>query len=115
MEMNLSEAYSRSITGENYSEPTALLQDTQTVSCLIWGLHNCVYDSTIIWAVLKCSLRDGQDRPVFCLQHDVSETGFCFRLQVEPTQLSTIDRASFSLSGPDDEDRIQSPKRRILK
>jgi hypothetical protein len=30
----------------------------------------------------------------FYLKHNVSETGFCLRFQVEPTQLSPIDRAS---------------------
>jgi hypothetical protein len=30
-------------------------------------------------------------RPVFYLKHDVSETGFCLRLQVEPTQFSPVD------------------------
>jgi hypothetical protein len=28
---------------------------------------------------------------------DVSETGFCLRIQVEPTQLRPVDRASFCL------------------
>jgi hypothetical protein len=32
--------------------------------------------------------------PVFCLKHSVSEIGFSLRLQVEPTQLGTTDRAS---------------------
>jgi hypothetical protein len=36
---------------------------------------------------LKC-------RPVYFSKHKVSETGFCFRLQVKPTQLDPIDRAS---------------------
>jgi hypothetical protein len=27
-------------------------------------------------------------RPVFYLKHDVSDTAFCLRLQVEPTQIS---------------------------
>jgi hypothetical protein len=36
-------------------------------------------------------------RPVFYLKLNVSETGFCPRLQVEPTQLGAIDRASLSL------------------
>jgi hypothetical protein len=31
---------------------------------------------------------------VYFSKHDVSETGFCFRLQVKPTQLVPIDRAS---------------------
>jgi hypothetical protein len=33
-------------------------------------------------------------RPMFYLKLNVSETGFCLRLQVEPTQLRPIDRAS---------------------
>jgi hypothetical protein len=36
---------------------------------------------------LKC-------RPVYISKHNVSETGFCLRLQVKPTQLGPIDRAS---------------------
>jgi hypothetical protein len=33
-------------------------------------------------------------RPVYFSKHNVSETGFCLRLQVNPTQMSPIDRAS---------------------
>jgi hypothetical protein len=29
-------------------------------------------------------------RPVFYLKHNVSETGFCLRLQVDPTQMGPI-------------------------
>jgi hypothetical protein len=36
-------------------------------------------------------------RPVFYLEHNVSETGFCLRLQVEPTKLGPKDEASFCL------------------
>jgi hypothetical protein len=32
-------------------------------------------------------------RPVYISKHNVSETGFCLRLRVKPTQLSPIDRA----------------------
>jgi hypothetical protein len=32
-------------------------------------------------------------RPVYSAKHDVSETGFCLRLQVKPTQLGPIDGA----------------------
>jgi hypothetical protein len=31
--------------------------------------------------------------PVYISKHSVSETGFCLRLQVKPTQLGPIDRA----------------------
>jgi hypothetical protein len=33
-------------------------------------------------------------RSVFYLKHSILETGFCLRLEVEPTQLFSIDRAS---------------------
>jgi hypothetical protein len=32
--------------------------------------------------------------PVFILKPNISETGFCFDLQVKPTQLGPIDTAS---------------------
>jgi hypothetical protein len=49
-------------------------------------------------------------------EHDISKTGFCLRLHVEPTQLDPIERASLCLrmSGSEDGDRIQCPKRRVL-
>jgi hypothetical protein len=52
-------------------------------------------------------------RPVFYLKYDISETGICLRLQVEPTQLGPIDGASFCVP-PEDGDRIQSPKRHVF-
>jgi hypothetical protein len=33
-------------------------------------------------------------RPAYISKHNVSETGFCLRFQVKPTQLGPIDRAS---------------------
>jgi hypothetical protein len=39
--------------------------------------------------------------PIFYLKHDVSETGLCLCLQVEPTQLGQSDRASFCLWTPE--------------
>jgi hypothetical protein len=38
-------------------------------------------------------------RPVFYLRHNVSETEFCLRLQVEITQLDPIDRGILYLQG----------------
>jgi hypothetical protein len=35
-----------------------------------------------------------KNRPVYFSKHNVLETEFCLRLQVKPTQLSPIDRAS---------------------
>jgi hypothetical protein len=48
--------------------------------------------------------------PLFIQKHNVSETGFCFRLQVKPTQLGRIYRASPCLLFPEDGDGIPSPK-----
>jgi hypothetical protein len=48
---------------------------------------------SIILSCLKC-------RPVSLSKHKVSETGFCLRLQVKPTQLAPIDRASPYLRTP---------------
>jgi hypothetical protein len=64
--------------------------------------------------------------PVFYLKHDVSETGSCLHLQVEPTQVRPVNRASLRMRqrqtpsvGPiwvdtTRRDRIQSPKHRVL-
>jgi hypothetical protein len=40
------------------------------------------------------SCRSLKRRPVSLSKHNVSETGFCLRLQVKPTQLDPIDRAN---------------------
>jgi hypothetical protein len=49
-------------------------------------------------------------RPVYIWEHNVSGTGLYLRLQVKPTQLGPIDRASPFLRAEDGE-KIQSPKR----
>jgi hypothetical protein len=49
-----------------------------------------------------------------CKTHRVSETGFCLRLQVKPTQLGPIDGASPYLRTANG-DRIQSPKRCVFQ
>jgi hypothetical protein len=45
-------------------------------------------------------------RPVFYLKHDVSETGFCLRFQVEPTQFGPKDTAVLRLWSGDGEGGI---------
>jgi hypothetical protein len=35
--------------------------------------------------------------PLYITKHNVLETGFCLRLQVKPTQLGSIDRASLDI------------------
>jgi hypothetical protein len=39
-------------------------------------------------------------RPVYITKHNVSEAGFCLHLQVKPTQLGPIHRASPYLQTP---------------
>jgi hypothetical protein len=46
-------------------------------------------------------------RPVFYLEHDVSETGFCLPLPLESYQLGPV-QYLVSVSGP------ESPKRHVL-
>jgi hypothetical protein len=42
-----------------------------------------------------------KNRPVYFSKHIVSETGFCLRLQVKPSQLGPIDTARPYLRTPD--------------
>jgi hypothetical protein len=39
-------------------------------------------------------------RPIYILEHNGSETGFCLHLQVKPTHLGPTDRASPYLQTP---------------
>jgi hypothetical protein len=56
----------------------------------------------IIWAAkgmisyidITITILDIIQLPVFSLKHSISETGFCLRLQVIPTQLGLVDRVS---------------------
>jgi hypothetical protein len=59
---------------------------------LVWFYHIAV-DATITFL-------DIIHRPVSYLKHDVSETGFCFRLQVGPAQSDPIERAGLCLQPP---------------
>jgi hypothetical protein len=43
---------------------------------------------------LSIVLSLSKNHPVYFSKHNVSETRFCLRLQVKPTQLDPIDRAS---------------------
>jgi hypothetical protein len=56
---------------------------------------------TTIHADVFVSSQDGRlrlkHRHVYITKHNVSETGFCLRLEVKPTQLGPTDRASPSL------------------
>jgi hypothetical protein len=56
---------------------------------------------------MTISILDIIHRTVFYLKHDVSETAFCLRIQVEPTQLGQA-------SPPEDGNILQYPKRRVL-
>jgi hypothetical protein len=47
-----------------------------------------------------------KNRPVYFSKHNVSDTGICLRLQVKPTQLGPINRASPYLRTP-----VPAPRR----
>jgi hypothetical protein len=56
-------------------------------------------------------------RPVFYLKQDISGTEFCLRLQLEPTRLGPLNRASLFLSRAglvSPNDKIQSRKQPVL-
>jgi hypothetical protein len=59
-----------------------------------------IYYTIISTAVRNYHNPDIIHRPVLYLKHNVSETEFCFRLQVEPE--------------PENGDRIQSMRRRVF-
>jgi hypothetical protein len=59
--------------------------------------------------ILSIVLSLSKNRPVYFSKHNVSETGFCLRLQAKPTQLGQVDTASPCLRRPDrikDKDNI---------
>jgi hypothetical protein len=53
-------------------------------------------------------IQDIVNRPVFYLKHNISETGVCLRLQVEPTQLSSIYRSSLCLRRQETESSLRN-------
>jgi hypothetical protein len=48
---------------------------------------------------ITVTILDINHRHDFYLQHDVSETGFCLRVQVEPSQISIKEEVSFCPRG----------------
>jgi hypothetical protein len=44
--------------------------------------------------IFHCTVFIWKHRPVYFSKYNVSETGFCLRLQVRPTQLGSIERTS---------------------
>jgi hypothetical protein len=57
-------------------------------------LTNSSMNTNILFWTLSIVLLLSKMASCFYLKHNVSETGFCLRLQVKPTQLNQIDRAS---------------------
>jgi hypothetical protein len=53
-----------------------------------------VYYKYYVFGHYPSSCLDLKRRPVYLSKHNVLETGFCLHLQVKPTQLGPIDRAS---------------------
>jgi hypothetical protein len=54
----------------------------------------------IIYRLYSYCVSGHYPSPRFYVKHNVSETEFCLRLQVEPTQLVPIDRSSLYLRTP---------------
>jgi hypothetical protein len=79
--------------------------------CHIWDLKVCDEGTLVqilcFWT-LSMVLSLSKNRPVYFWKHNVSKTGFCLRLQVKPTQLGPIDRASPYLRTPVPAPRFQS-------
>jgi hypothetical protein len=71
---------------------TVLTQDTSTIS--IYKIYKFVMIQILCFWTLSIILSLSRNTVVFIFQNNVSETGFCLRLQVKPTQLGPIDRAS---------------------
>jgi hypothetical protein len=46
---------------------------------------------------INITILDVIHRPVFCLNHDVSDIEFCLCLRVEPTQVGPIGKCSLCL------------------
>jgi hypothetical protein len=51
-------------------------------------------DTNIMFLNISMVVFIKKHHPVYFSKRNVSETGFCLRLQVKPTQLGPIDRAS---------------------
>jgi hypothetical protein len=49
---------------------------------------------------MTIAILDIVHRPVTYLKHDISETGFCVRLQVEASKLGLIERDSLCVRTP---------------
>jgi hypothetical protein len=65
---------------------------------LLWDNFLLRYIGLWRWYInININIMDIIHRLVFNLKHDVSETGFCLRSQVEPTQFGPTDEASFCL------------------
>jgi hypothetical protein len=57
---------------------------------------------------ITITILDIVHRPVFYLKRDVSETGFCLRLQAEPTHLGPIVKATLCHRTPASQSQTQS-------
>jgi hypothetical protein len=60
-------------------------------------MDNVIITNIMFLYIIRCPvcyLRHLQHRPVYISKHNVSETGLCLRLHLNPTQLGPIDRSS---------------------
>jgi hypothetical protein len=80
-----------------FSLPNAFFSTTRRLTqTSVWAGH-VVITTNISTNIM---FLDISHRPVCSTKHNVSETGFCLRLHLKPTQLGPIDRASPYLRTP---------------
>jgi hypothetical protein len=58
---------------------------------------NAIYMFMTIYINVTITILDIIHRPGFHFKHRVMEIGFCLRLQVKPTELAPVDRATVHL------------------
>jgi hypothetical protein len=83
--------------GEYCSAGVAVLRRRCLLQISRWSKQKPLLRSISLWrwyVSLTITILDIVHIPVFYLKHHFTETEFCFRLQVEPTQRNPIDRAS---------------------
>jgi hypothetical protein len=89
---------------QQQQQPEQEMVSWDSVSSLLLWVYECMSSQTkLVWIHIKpvsChhdlfigltfTILDISHCPVFCLKHDVLESGFCASLQVEPTWLGPI-------------------------
>jgi hypothetical protein len=78
-----------------WAHTTGLMMSLKTIISVLYRT-NCyeISQQTLLLDIIHRPLFIKKHRPVYFSKHNVSETEFCLRLQIKPTQLGPIDRAS---------------------